>query len=247
MNQINILEDKEHLGYEAGKLGAELIKDAIKWQGEAHITLATGMSQFDTLAYVVNDKDIDWSKVTMFHLDEYIGLPITHRASFRRYLTERFVNTVAPLRKVVLINGETDPDAECKRLGNELGRYQIDVAFVGIGENGHMAFNDPPADFTIGKAYHVVDLDTQCRQQQVNEGWFDSVEEVPLQAISMTVKQILKSKTIICSVPGGRKANAVAQSLSGIVTPMHPASILQVHPDCYYFLDAESAALLKNI
>lgn len=232
------------LGQAAGKLGVEWIREAIAEKGEANIILATGQSQFETIDALVQDKSIDWSKVRMFHLDEYIGMPITHKASFRKYLTERFIDKVDGVKEAVLINGENDPEAERKRLEEKIGQHPIDVAFVGIGENGHLAFNDPPADFDVEDAYLVVNLDLQCRQQQMGEGWFNHVDEVPLQAISMSIKQIMKSERIICAVPDRRKAQAVKDCLTLPVTNVHPASILQEHPNCVCFLDAGSASLL---
>ena len=234
----------EELGQAAGKLGAEWIKEAIAEKGEANIILATGQSQFETIETLVQDKSIDWSKVRMFHLDEYIGMPITHKASFRKYLTERFIDKVDGLKEAVLINGESDPEEERKRLEKQIRQYPIDVAFVGIGENGHLAFNDPPADFDVEDAYLVVNLDLQCRQQQLGEGWFNHVDEVPLQAISMSIRQIMKSRQVICAVPDQRKAQAVKDCLTQPVTNLHPASILQEHPDCVCFLDEGSASLL---
>lgn len=232
------------LGKAAGTLGAEWIKEAIAKKGEANIILATGQSQFETIETLVQDKSIDWSKVRMFHLDEYIGLPLEHKASFRKYLTERFIDKVAELKEAVLINGENDPEEERRRLEEQIRQHPIDVAFVGIGENGHLAFNDPPADFDVEDAYLVVNLDLQCRQQQMGEGWFNHVEEVPLQAISMSIRQIMKSDRIICAAPDRRKAQAVKDCLTLPVTNLHPASILQEHPDCVCFLDAGSAALI---
>lgn len=241
---VEIFPDRESLGAHAGAKGAELIKEVIHAKGEANIILATGQSQFETLETLIKDKEIDWSKVRMFHLDEYIGMPITHKASFRKYLNERFVDQVGALKEVVLINGEGDAQEECKRLGDIIRNYPIDVAFVGIGENGHLAFNDPPADFDVEDPYLVVDLDALCRQQQMGEGWFNSIDEVPLQAISMSIKQIMKSKKIICAVPDERKALAVKNCLTNEVSNLYPASILQNHPACYCYLDEGSASLL---
>lgn len=241
---VEIFPDRETLGAQAGAKGAEFIKDAIREKGEANIILATGQSQFETLETLIHDKDIYWSKVRMFHLDEYIGMPITHKASFRKYLTERFVDKVSALNEVVLINGEGDAQEECNRLGNIIKNYPIDVAFVGIGENGHLAFNDPPANYDIEDPYIVVDLDAACRQQQMGEGWFNTIEDVPKQAISMSIKQIMKSKKIICAVPDERKALAVKNCLTNEVSNIYPASILQNHADCYCYLDQGSASLL---
>ncbi|MDM1047274.1 glucosamine-6-phosphate deaminase [Sphingobacterium hotanense] len=241
---VEIFPDRESLGAHAGAKGAELIKEVIREKGEANIILATGQSQFETLETLIADQEIDWSKVRMFHLDEYIGMPITHKASFRKYLNERFVDKVGTLKEVVLINGEGDAQEECNRLGDIIINYPIDVAFVGIGENGHLAFNDPPADFDVEDSYLVVDLDAICRQQQMGEGWFNSIDEVPLQAISMSIKQIMKSKKIICAVPDERKALAVKNCLTKEVSNLYPASILQNHPACYCYLDKGSASLL---
>jgi len=242
--KIEKFDTREELGQAAGTLGAQYIKEAIEQNGEANIILATGQSQFETIETLVQDKTIDWSKVRMFHLDEYIGMSITHKASFRKYLTERFVNRVDGLKEVVLINGEVDPQQELQRLSEAIKKYPIDVAFVGIGENGHLAFNDPPADFDVEEPYLVVNLDEQCRRQQLGEGWFGGLEEVPLQAISMSIKQIMKSKNIICAVPDQRKAEAVRNCLTLPVSNLHPASILQEHAHCVCFLDTQSASLL---
>lgn len=242
-----IQQDPENLGTEAGRKAAILIREAINTNGEANVILATGSSQFETLKQLIIEKDIQWNKVTMFHLDEYIGLPLSHKASFRKYLKERFLDKVPSLKAVNLINGETNPEEECKRLAELIKKSPIDVALVGIGENGHLAFNDPPADFETDRPYLIADLDRQCRQQQVNEDWFASVDEVPKQAISMSVKQIMLSKHIICSVPGKRKAQAVKDCTEGEVSNLHPASILQNHSQCYLYLDTASASLLQSV
>lgn len=243
---MEIIRSKNNieLGEKSGKSASEKIKQAIASKGTANVILATGTSQFETLKYLISDNTIDWSKVNMFHLDEYIGLSVTHNASFRKYLTERFINQVPSLLSYTLINGELEIEAELKRISDKITAHPIDVALVGIGENGHLAFNDPPADFETEAPYLVVNLDTACRQQQLNEGWFGSLEEVPLQAISMSVKQIMKSKSIICSVPDKRKAEAVKNTVKQEVSPLFPASILQNHPDCELYLDEDSASFL---
>jgi glucosamine-6-phosphate deaminase len=243
---IRITNDSQEAGIEAGKKAASLIRWAIASKGNATIILATGSSQFETLNQLAKEEGIEWNKVMMFHLDEYIDLPVSHKASFTKYLQERFIEKVPPLNSVNLINGETDPEQECRRLEGLVLKSPVDVALVGIGENGHLAFNDPPADFETERAYLVVKLDEQCRQQQVNEGWFSSMSEVPSHAISMSVKQIMLSKHIVCTVPGIRKAKAVKNTLEMPVSNYYPASILQNHPDCYLFLDNASASLLKN-
>lgn len=236
--------DPQSLGIAAAKAAAVLIKKNIEERGESNIILATGTSQFETLNQLLKE-GIDWSKVNVFHLDEYLGIPITHPASFRKYLKERFVDKAGTVGSVHLINAETDPEEECRRLSDLITKHPIDVAMVGIGENGHLAFNDPPADFETEQPYIIVTLDEPCRMQQLNEGWFPSFEEVPEQAISMSIRQIMKSKNIFCSVPDGRKAKAVKDCLENEVSPMHPASILQQHDHCEIYLDEDSAALLS--
>ena len=235
---------KQETSAAAAHLASQKLREAIAENGHAGFIVATGASQFDFLAALTADPAIDWDNTTMFHLDEYIGIPETHPASFRKYLRERLVDIVHP-GTVHFLNGEApDPQAECDRLNQIISQQQIDVAFVGIGENGHLAFNDPPADFETNAPYILVELDEACRLQQVGEGWFNGLEEVPTQAVSMSIRQIVKARTIVCTVPDERKAEAVRNCLHGEITPMHPASILQTHPDCSVFLDAGSAALL---
>lgn len=244
---IQIFDSKEELGKKSASDAADKIRSAIQKKGEANIILATGASQFETLGNLVEQPDIDWSKVTMFHLDEYVDLPETHPASFRKYLKERFEFKVPDIKKAHYIQGDRDnPEQECRRLNEIISKVEIDVALVGIGENGHLAFNDPPANFETEKPYIVVELDKACRNQQMGEGWFDSIEEVPKKAISMSIKQIMKSRKIICSVPDQRKAEAVKNCLEGEVSNLHPASVLQNHPDCTIYLDGESASLLST-
>ena len=244
--EINIYNTPHQLGEAAGIAAAALIRNAINKNGTANIVLATGASQFGTLSQLITEPGIDWSKVVIFHLDEYINLPLTHPASFRRYLVERFLSKVPPLKAAFLINGETDAAAECDRISMLISQHPIDVALVGIGENGHLAFNDPPADFETEKPYIIVELDDHCRKQQLGEGWFRSFEEVPRLAISMSIKQILRSKDIICSVPDKRKARAVKNCLQQPVDTRYPASILQQHPACTIYLDESSSALLSK-
>jgi len=242
---ILISQNPAKLGKAAGVASAQLIREAIQTNDSANIILATGTSQFEILNQLATE-EIDWSKVVMFHLDEYTDLPVTHPASFRKYLQERFISNIPPLKAAHLINGEADPRKECNRLGILLSKHLIDVALVGIGENGHLAFNDPPADFETENPYIIVELDEQCRKQQLGEGWFKSIEEVPRYAISMSIKQIMKSKHIICSAPDSRKAIAVKNCFGQHVSNLHPASILQLHPNCTCYLDENSAALLPN-
>lgn len=244
--KINIASDRVKLGQAAGQTAARLILEAIERRGGANIILATGTSQFETLNQLIHEKEIDWSKVAMFHLDEYIGLSITHPASFRKYLKERFLSKVSPLKAAYLIDGENDVKAECDRLGGLIKQHPIDVALVGIGENGHLAFNDPPADFDTDEPYITVNLDENCRKQQLGEGWFKSIEEVPRQAISMSINQIMKSTHIVCSVPDKRKSLAVKNSVEQPIGNLYPASVLQSHKNCMLFLDQDSASVLNR-
>jgi len=244
--KVKIFETKQEMGKAAAEEAARILINTLKEKGEAVFIAATGVSQFEFLENLTSIPSIDWSKTTMFHLDEYAGIPETHPASFRKYLKERLIDKVHP-GNVYLINGDTeDPESECERLGKVIGEKEVDVAFVGIGENGHLAFNDPPADFDTERPYIVVELDEACRRQQLGEGWFKSLDEVPQRAISMSIKQIMKSRNIICTVPDVRKAQAVKDCLEGDISPEHPASILRKHKDVFLFLDKDSAKLLKE-
>jgi len=242
---VHIHDNKEALGSAAAEAAATAIQNAIAEKGEANIIVATGASQFEMLTVLVT-KEIDWSKVTAFHLDEYVGLSDQHPASFRKYLKERFVDQIDGLKEFNYVNAETDPEGECDRLGEIISKMQIDVACVGIGENGHLAFNDPPADFDTETPYLVVDLDDACRRQQLGEGWFPTFDDVPKRAISMGIKQIMKTKALIVSVPDERKSDAVKGSVEGPVSNLMPASILQQHANCELYLDAASACKLSE-
>ena len=243
--QIKILAAKDSLGRAAADQAAASIRLAIRQHGLARIIAATGASQFEFLDALTAASGIDWSCVEVFHLDEYIGLPITHPASFRKYLLERLINKTG-ITRYHFLDGDGYAESSVAKIGRELQRGPVDLAFVGIGENAHLAFNDPPADFEIEDPYLVVELDQTCRQQQVNEGWFGSVTEVPTRAISMSVRQIMRSREIIVVVPDERKAQAVKNSLEGEITPMVPASILRRHPNATIYLDKDSAALLTS-
>ena len=247
MPTIRTFLDAPTLGTAAATLGADALRAALATQPTATIIVATGASQFATLAALTAAPGIDWSRVTAFHLDEYVGLPESHPASFRRYLRERFL---APLNNAPTfhpVNGDApDPAAEARRLGALLAGRTVDVCFAGIGENGHLAFNDPPADFTADDPYLVVPLDDACRRQQLGEGWFPTFADVPARAISMSVRQIMRSRLLVVSAPDRRKAEAVRHALEGPVTPDHPASILQQHPHAHLFLDSASASLLRG-
>lgn len=238
-----VLEDKKSLGSAAADQAAAAIRRAILDRSHARIIVATGASQLGFLDALTASRNIDWPRVEMFHLDEYVGLPITHPASFRKYLLERLIHKVG-IENYHLLDGSGDPSEVIQSVGNALQSALVDVAFVGIGENGHLAFNDPPADFETEEPYLIVELDEACRRQQVGEGWFASISEVPRRAISMSVRQILKAKEIICVVPDARKARAVKLCFEGEVSPMAPASILRMHPAATIYLDRDSASLL---
>jgi len=242
--QISVFPNKIEMGQAAAARAAELLIDALARQGHATFVAATGVSQYEFLDALASTPGIDWSKTTMFHLDEYIGLPEAHAASFRRYLKVRLVDRVHP-GTVHLIQGDApDPRAECQRLNGLIAEHEVDVTFAGIGENGHLAFNDPPADFEVEDPYIIVELDEACRRQQLGEGWFASLDKVPRRAISMSIKQIITSRAIVCVVPDRRKAQVVHDCFTGEVTPWHPASILRQHERAYVFLDTDAASLL---
>lgn len=244
---VGVYESKEEMGHHAGNRVADLIRNTIRERGEANVILATGMSQFEMMERLTSSGGIDWSKVTVFHLDEYIGLPDTHPASFRKYLYERFAEKVGTLKAAYWVNGNApDPQAECDRLGEAVQAHPIDVALAGIGENGHLAFNDPPADFDIEDPYLVVTLDEVCRKQQLGEGWFPAFDDVPTQAISMSIRQIMKSRHLVVTVPDKRKAAAVKGALEGEISPDCPSSIIQHHERCDVFMDSAAASLLTD-
>ncbi len=239
--KICVLKTSGEMAREAAAETAEAINRTIRERGEARILLSTGESQIESLGCLTR-MEVSWDKVTMFHLDEYMNLPESHKASFRKYLKERFIDVVKP-KMAYLVDGEGDVEANIADLTRALREAPIDVALVGIGENGHIAFNDPPADFDTEAAYKIVNLDDRCKQQQVNEGWFASLDEVPAQAITMTVPQIMKCRTIVTIVPGARKGDAIYKTLSAkAVTNQVPATILKTHPDWCLFLDQDSAS-----
>ena len=237
--EVRICKDKLALGKSAAKYAAELLREAIAEKGYARIILSTGASQFDTLLALVKE-DVDWSRVDMFHLDEYVGLPETHGASFRKYLKERFVAKLpVSLRSVNFVDG-TEEGIE--KLTAKIRECEIDVGLIGIGENTHIAFNDPPADFNTRAAYIIVNLDEACRRQQLGEGWFKTLDEVPKQAVSMTPYQIMQCRHIISCVPYAVKACAVEKTLkTNETTPIVPATLLKEHENFTLYIDAESA------
>jgi len=235
----------EAMGNWVANHAAQDLRNAIAQHGAANIVVATGASQFEVLGGLVQQPDIDWSNVTGFHLDEYVGLSSEHGASFCRYLKERFVDHV-DLAGFHYLRGDADPQETIDRVGGLISKTRIDLALVGIGENGHLAFNDPPADFETEQPYLLVELDEPCRMQQVGEGWFDSLSDVPTHAISMSVRQIMKANTIYCSVPDERKAEAVRATLEDPVSPEIPASILRDHGNATLVIDQAAASRLGD-
>lgn len=241
---IEIYDDKTSLARAAAEQAAASLRAALKDRDRARIIAATGASQFEFLDALTAMANIEWPRVEMFHLDEYIGLPVSHPASFRKYLRERLINKTG-ITKYHFLDGEGDVTAVVRKVSAELTAAPIDIAFVGIGENGHLAFNDPPADFQTEEPYIIVELDEPCRRQQVGEGWFKDLSEVPKRAISMSARQILKSKEILCIVPDARKAQAVKSCFEGEISPLAPASVLRRHANTTVFLDKLSSALLS--
>jgi len=241
---IKCFNDKREMAKVAADQAASILRDAIKGQGKARLIAATGAAQFEFLEALTSLPGIDWSRVEMFHLDEYIGLPASHPASFCRFLQERLIQKTG-ITHYFLLSGEQNPADVIRHTSQALLSAPIDVAFVGIGENGHLAFNDPPADFETEDPYLIVTLDEACRRQQLGEGWFATLEDVPRRAISMSIRQILKAKKIVCIVPDDRKAKAVKACFDGEINPIAPASILRTHPGTTVYLDMHSAALLN--
>ena len=246
--KIAIEENKADMGRIAADDAARRISAAIEAKGEARVIFASAASQFEFIEALSAHDDVDWTKVRGFHLDEYAGLPADHPASFRRFLRERLIAKLPrPIGGFTFVEGDAaDRQAECARLEAAIREKPIDLACIGIGENGHIAFNDPPADFGTGAAYAVVALDETCRMQQVGEGWYPDLAHVPTHAFSMTVPQIMASEAVIVVVPDGRKADAVAAAVEGPVSEMCPASVLRSHPDCTLYLDRPAASKLSR-
>lgn len=242
---LSVADNRDRMGKYSARQAAECLKAAIAAKGGARLVVATGSSQFEVLSHLVAEPGIDWSKVDGFHLDEYIGVAMDHPASFCGYLKQRFVDRV-PLRTFHFLDGTQDAETVVRIASERVSAEKIDLAMVGIGENSHLAFNDPPANFETEDPYIIVALDEACRMQQVGEGWFPSLDAVPKQAISMSIRQILKAEKIICSVPDERKAVAVRNSVQGHVTPQVPASILQRHPNVELVIDRAASKLLND-
>ena len=242
---VKVFEDKLSLSRAAAEQAASALIRAIHDHIGARIIVATGASQLDFLEALTKRENIDWRRVETFHLDEYLGLPVTHPASFRKYLLDHLIHKTG-ITQFHFLDGNGDPREVILRTGKALSSAQIDVAFVGIGENGHLAFNDPPADFQTEEPYLIVNLDEACRRQQVGEGWFTDLSEVPRRAISMSVRQIMKAREIIVVVPDARKAQAVKLCFQGEISPLAPASILRTHSNATVYLDKDSASLLDS-
>lgn len=243
---LKVFGDKSSLGRAAADQAATAIRHAIASRGEARIIAATAASQLEFLDALTKELGIDWTKVEAFHLDEYIGLPITHPGSFRKMLMEQLVSKTGIKRYHLLEGDSADPACALREAGNQLASAPIDIAFLGIGENAHVAFNDPPADFETEEPYIIVTLDEACRQQQVGEAWFSDISQVPKRAMSMSARQILKAREILAVVPDKRKAQAVKACVESEIGPMVPASILRRHPNATIYLDKPSAALLGS-
>ncbi len=242
--EIILSKDAEQLGQRAASKIAEVINKAIEEKGVARIILSTGASQFTTIEALLKE-DIDWTKVEMFHLDEYVDLPEGHPASFVKYLKERFVNRI-PLKKAYFVDPSNGVEEIIEELTEVFNSIEIDCGVIGIGENSHIAFNDPPADFDTTAVYKVVALDDACRSQQLGEGWFPTFDDVPTHAITMTVHQILKCKTIVSAVPYKVKAVAVQKTLNEEVSNMVPSTKFKEHNDVHLFIDEESASLIDT-
>lgn len=240
--KIKVMKNSEVLGKAAAVYCAEILNRSIAQKGKARLVLSTGASQFDLLKALVRE-DVDWSSVEMFHLDEYINLPVTHPASFRKYLKERFTSQI-DLKTVHFVDGEGDIIKNIQELTEEICKEPIDLGVIGIGENAHIAFNDPPADFETKEAYIIVNLDDNCKKQQVREGWFPTLDDVPKQAISMSVQQIMQCNTIVSFVPYKVKANAIQKTLESELTNTVPATMLKIHKDITLYLDEESASMV---
>jgi glucosamine-6-phosphate deaminase len=242
---IKVFPSKAALAQDAARHATGVLRKVIAERGEARIIAATGAAQFDFLDVLTGTPGIDWKRVEMFHLDEYVGISDQAPASFCRFLKERLIDRVG-MGKYHLLDGTRSPQDVIKAVTAEIRKAPIDLAFVGVGENGHLAFNDPPADFDTDESYIVVNLDEPCRRQQLGEGWFPSLEDVPTQAISMTIRQVMQAKEILAIVPDMRKAKAVKACFDDGISPDAPASILQKHPNTTIYLDTESASLLSQ-
>lgn len=245
--QLFIHRDPASCGAAAAAEAAVVLRSTLAERARAHLVVATGASQFETLKALTREPGIDWTRVVAFHLDEYVGLPDSHPASFRRYLRERFLEPLSAPPEFIPVRGDApDLPAELARLAARISPVTIDLCLAGIGENGHLAFNDPPADFETNAPYLVVALDEACRRQQLGEGWFARLEDVPRQAVSMSIREVLRARRVIVTAPDQRKAGAIRNAVEGPVTNVCPASALQNHAGCSLHLDQASASLLQG-
>ena len=242
---LRILETPGLLGRAAAEKTAAVLNEAIEKNGRARLLMSTGASQFETIEHLRGQR-VDWAKVELFHLDEYIGIDDSHPASFVKYLRERFVRNDIPLKHAYFLNGGGDPARVIAEMSAQIKKAPVDAALIGIGENGHIAFNDPPADFDTAEAFIIVKLDEACKRQQVREGWYAKLSDVPKYAVTMTVSQIMDSRAIISAVPHSQKAEAVRNTLEGETSSRVPASILKTHGNWSLYLDKNSAALLNR-
>ena len=245
--RVYIYESRDRMARSAAACFAAFLRELFQAHAMLSVMFATGMSQVEFLAYLTSDKDLDWSRVRALHMDEYVGLPPSHRASFRNYLHKNLV-AAAPTIEFCGIQGDAaDTEAEIRRYTELFERARLELCAMGIGENGHIAFNDPPvADFKDPKRFKIVELDAKCRAQQVHEGWFPDDAAVPRRAITATVTALMSIPRLVVTVPGERKTEAVANALLGPIAETCPASVLRRHSNAHLFLDADSAAGLGD-
>ena len=244
--ELYISETPDQLGSKAALKAAGLLREAVRSKGAARFLVSTGASQFETFFHLLKE-DVHWSRVELFHLDEYVGIPETHGASFVKYLKERFINLLpVSLKAAHLINGMGDPAQEIAKASAEIRKAPIDAALIGIGENAHIAFNDPPADFDTKEAFITVTLDEACKAQQVRENWFPTISDVPKTAITMSVSQIMDSAVILSAVPHIQKAEAIRKTFAYDLTSQVPSTMLKTHKNWTLYLDKASASTLPE-
>ncbi|GEP27931.1 glucosamine-6-phosphate deaminase [Cryobacterium levicorallinum] len=244
--EVSIVEDNDSLGAAVAEAFAVAAREALASQDEIAVILATGNSQLSFARAVRERTDIDWTRITVLHMDEYLGMSEDHSASFRRWMNENLASRL-PLKAFEGVRGDHEPaEEELERYAALIRELKPSITVMGIGENGHLAFNDPPALFETDELIAIVKMDEVSRQQQLGEGHFPSLEETPQSALSLTIPALLMSGTVLVGVPEARKAPAVRAALEGPVTPDCPASILRRQPHARVFLDRDSAALLKR-
>ncbi len=243
--KLQLEADRRALPAAAARHAASSLRRVINQNGKARIVAATGASQLEFLQELTSLTGIDWLQVELFHLDEYVGIPEDHPASFRRYLRENLIDKTG-IRNYHFLDGTRPVNDVIREVGRELTSAPVDIMFAGIGENGHLAFNDPPANFDTTDPYILVNLDEACRRQQVGEGWFARMENVPTTAISMSIRQMMKADELLLVVPDVRKAAAVKAAIEGEITPQVPASIIRTHPTVTLYLDEPAASMLQR-